>query len=40
MPRDYAERRAELLRDLDGLRVEVDPDTRIGTDRWGGLIAA
>lgn len=31
MPRDYAERRAELLRDLDGLRVEVDPDTRIGT---------
>ncbi len=31
MQRDYAERRAELLRDLDGLRAEVDPDKKIGT---------
>ncbi len=30
MERDYAERRAEVLRDLDGLRVEVDPDKGIG----------
>ena len=26
----YARRRAELLRELDGLRVEVDADKRIG----------
>ena len=31
MERDYAEARARILRGLDGLRVEVDPDTRIGT---------
>ena len=31
MQRDYAERRAEVLRDLDGLRVEVDPDAKVGT---------
>ena len=30
MKRDYAERRAEVLRDLDGLRVEVDADKKIG----------
>lgn len=31
MKRDYAERRAEVLRDLDGLRVEVDAEKKIGT---------
>jgi 2-oxoglutaroyl-CoA hydrolase len=31
MQRDYAERRAEVLRDLDGLRAEVDPDAKTGT---------
>ena len=31
MERDYAERRAGLLRDLDGLRAEVDAETT--TDR-------
>ncbi len=31
MQRDYAERRAEVLRDLDGLRAEVHADTRVGT---------
>jgi enoyl-CoA hydratase/carnithine racemase len=31
MERDYAARRAEVLKDLDGLRVEVDADTRVGT---------
>lgn len=30
MERNYADRRAELLRELDGLRVEVDADKRIG----------
>jgi 2-oxoglutaroyl-CoA hydrolase len=30
MKRDYAERRAEILRDLDGLRVEVDPAKKLG----------
>ena len=30
MERDYAERRAERLRDLDGVRAEIDPDKRIG----------
>ena len=30
MERDYAERRGDVLRDLDGLRVEVDPDKKIG----------
>ena len=30
MEPDYAERRAELLRDLDGLRVEVDGARRVG----------
>ena len=30
MERDYAERRAGILRDLDGLRVDVDPDKKIG----------
>ncbi len=30
MERDYAERRAGLLRDLDGLRAEVDVENRIG----------
>ena len=30
MERDYAQRRAELLTELDGLRVEVDPTRRIG----------
>ena len=30
MERDYAERRAQTLRELDGLRVEVDPEKRIG----------
>lgn len=31
MERNYADRRAEVLRELDGLRVEVDADKRIGT---------
>ena len=31
MQRDYAERRAEVLRDLAGLRVEVDPGAKVGT---------
>ena len=31
MERDYATRRAEVLNDLDGVRVEVDADRRIGT---------
>ena len=30
MEKNYADSRAALLRDLDGLRVEVDPDKRIG----------
>ena len=30
MERDYAQRRGEILRDLDGLRVEVDEKNRIG----------
>lgn len=30
MERNYAQRRAELLAELDGLRVEVDPTRRIG----------
>ena len=30
MERDYAERRGDILRDLDGLRVEVDPEKKIG----------
>ena len=30
MERDYAERRGDILRDLDGLRVEVDPKKKIG----------
>lgn len=30
MERNYADRRAEVLRELDGLRVEVDADKRIG----------
>jgi 2-oxoglutaroyl-CoA hydrolase len=30
MERDYAGQRAEILRDLDGLRVEVDVEQRIG----------
>lgn len=30
MERDYAERRAEVLRDLDGVRVEIDPEARVG----------
>ncbi|MDE0149095.1 MAG: enoyl-CoA hydratase/isomerase family protein [Rhodospirillaceae bacterium] len=30
MERDYAERRAERLRDLDGVRAEIDVDKRIG----------
>jgi len=30
MERDYAEHRAALLRELDGLRVEVDTDRRVG----------
>ena len=29
MERDYAERRGDILRDLDGLRVEVDPEKKI-----------
>ena len=31
MQKDYAEARAALLRDLDGLAVEVDAEARIGT---------
>ncbi len=31
MERNYAEARAEILRDLDGLRVEIDPEKKIGT---------
>ena len=31
MNRDYADRRAEVLRDLDGLRIDVDPDNKVGT---------
>ena len=30
MPKDYAELRASILRDLDGLRYEVDPERKIG----------
>ena len=30
MERDYAERRGNILRDLDGLRVEVDAERKIG----------
>ena len=30
MNRDYADRRAEVLRELDGLRIEVDAEKRIG----------
>ncbi len=30
MGRDYAEQRAEILRELDGLRVEVDAERKIG----------
>jgi 2-oxoglutaroyl-CoA hydrolase len=30
MAADYAERRAEVLRELDGLRVEVDGEARVG----------
>ena len=30
MERDYAEQRAEVLRQLDGLRVEVDAEHKIG----------
>ena len=30
MERDYAERRGDILRDLDGLCVEVDPEKKIG----------
>jgi 2-oxoglutaroyl-CoA hydrolase len=30
MQRDYAEMRGEILRDLDGLRYEVDAQKRIG----------
>ena len=30
MERDYAGRRGDILRDLDGLRVEVDPEKKIG----------
>ena len=30
MERDYAERRGEVLRELDGLRAEVDQERRIG----------
>ena len=30
MERNYAEHRAQLLRELDGLRVEVDVERRIG----------
>ncbi|MDP6345879.1 MAG: enoyl-CoA hydratase/isomerase family protein [Alphaproteobacteria bacterium] len=31
MERDYAERRGDVLRELDGLRVEVDSERKIGT---------
>ena len=30
MERDYAERRGDVLRELDGLRVEVDAEKKIG----------
>jgi 2-oxoglutaroyl-CoA hydrolase len=30
MKRDYADQRAKVLRELDGLRVEVDPEKKIG----------
>ena len=30
MGRDYAEQRAEILRELDGLQVEVDAERKIG----------
>ena len=30
MPKDYADMRAAILRDLDGLRYEVDADRRVG----------
>ena len=30
MERNYAERRGDILRDLDGLRAEVDVEKRIG----------
>ncbi len=30
MEKDYAEQRSEILRDLDGLRVEVDSERKIG----------
>lgn len=30
MKRDYAERRAAVLRDLDGLRCDIDPEKKIG----------
>ena len=30
MPKDYADMRAALLRDLDGLRYEVDTGKKIG----------
>ena len=30
MERDYAERRGDILRELDGLRVEVDTERKIG----------
>jgi 2-oxoglutaroyl-CoA hydrolase len=30
MPKDYAEERGALLRELDGLRVEIDADKKIG----------
>ncbi len=30
MEPNYAERRGDILRDLDGLRVEVDAEKRIG----------
>jgi enoyl-CoA hydratase/carnithine racemase len=30
MTKDYAEQRAAILRDLDGLHYEVDPNTKVG----------
>ena len=30
MERDYAQRRGDILRELDGLRVEVDEANKIG----------
>ena len=30
MSKDYAEKRGALLRELDGLRVEIDADKKIG----------